>query len=388
MGRSLALWVLVALAAAAGGPDVDPEPAEIERLVAQLGSDDFFEREEAYTRLRDCAELALPALRRRQGDRDTELRLRARALIALIERKGDVLACRGHDGEVLAVALLPGDRQAITGGTDNTVRLWDLAAGSEVRRFEGHTQQVWCLAIAPDGKQFASGGQDRVVRIWDITTGRLVKTLPAMRDPIRCLAYTPDGQTLVIATFDARCVLFDLEQGNVLRTLGEQPGGTLSLAVSLDGKRALTGGSYYDRTVRLWDLETGSELERLVGHTERISGVAFLPGDRAVSAGQDKTIRVWDLKTGRELFRLTGHTGSIHSLALAPDGVHVLTGAGDDDATVRVWDLATREELRRYHGHTRYICSLAISATGKQFVSASSDKTLRLWNMPRMRRVK
>src|SRR5579859_2919617 len=148
MPRHLAVWALVALAAAAAaGSGVDPEPAEIERLVAQLGSDDFFEREDAYQRLRDCAELALPTLRRRQHDRDAELRLRARALIALIEKGGDVLACRGHEGEVLAVALLPGDRQAITAGTDTTVRLWDLTTGSEVRRFAGHTQQVWCLAI-------------------------------------------------------------------------------------------------------------------------------------------------------------------------------------------------------------------------------------------------
>jgi WD40 repeat protein len=387
MLRLLALFAILPLVLAAGTDD-DPAPAEIERLVGQLGSDAFVEREDALRQLRDIAELALPALRRRLDDSDAELRLRARALVGSIEKNGDVLRCKGHQGEVLAVALLPGDQQAISAGTDSTVRLWDLKTAREVRSFAGHTRQVWCLALSPDARMLATGGQDLMVRLWNVATGALVKTLPPVSEYIRCLAFTPDGKALLIGTFDSRIRLVDLDKGVLIRSFGEQPGGILSLALAPDGKRFLTGGGFQDRTVRLWNLETGQELLRLTGHTERISGVAFLGGDRAVSAAQDDTIRIWDLRTGRELFRLTGHTGAIHSLAVAPSGRHILTGAGRNDHTIRIWSLDSREELRQYGEHEDAVCGLAVAANGKQFVSVSSDKTLRLWNMPRLRRTK
>ena len=378
---------IATLAAIDAGPDVDPEPEEIERLVMQLGSDEFSEREDASHRLRDLQELVLPALRPRLNDPDAELRLRARALLEAIERNGEIRACRGHKGEVLAVALLPGDKQAVSAGAEGVIRLWDLETGVEVRRFKGHKDQVWALAVSPDGKQLASGGRDLTVRVWDVATATPLKSFP-LSDPVRALAYTPGGESLLVGNFGKRTLLFDLQTAKVIQTFGEQLGGVLSVAVSADGKRALTGGSFQDRTVRLWDIEAGRELKTMAGHDERISAVAFLPGDRAVSAAQDKIIRIWDLTTAKELFRLTGHTGAIHSLALSPDGLRLLTGAARSDSAVRVWDLATRQELRRYHGHQDAVCALAITANGKHFVSVSSDQSLRLWPMPRVRRPK
>jgi WD40 repeat protein len=387
MVRTLALVGLAALAVGAAACDADdPSPEQIERLVTQLGSEVFLEREDAYRRLQDAAELALPSLRRRINDHDVELRLRAAALVAAIEKGGDLLTCRGHQGEILAVVLLPDDRRAITASTDNTLRRWDLATGSEERRFEGHTQQVWCLALSPDRKHIASGGRDCTVRIWDVETGTGVKVLPRFDDPVRSIAYTPDGQSLLVGCLDGKLRLIALDTGAVRRVLGDQPGGVLSVAIAGDGKRALSGGGFNDRTVRLWDLDSGKELRKLIGHTERVSAVHFLPGERAVSAGQDRTVRVWDLKSGTELCSLTGHTGAIHSLALTRDARHLVTGGGESDWTIRVWDLGTRDELRRFTGHKDAICGLAVTNNGKQIISVSSDRTLRLWNMPRIRR--
>jgi WD40 repeat protein len=389
MARMIALAALVVLGmlATRPEPDDDPSPEDIERLVVQLGSEVFAEREDAYRRLQELAELSLPALRRRVKDPDAEIRLRASALVAAIEKDGDILTCRGHRGEVLAVVLLPDDRHAITGSTDNTLRLWDLTTGSEERRFEGHTQQVWCLALAPDGKHVASGGRDRSVRIWDIETGSTIKLLPEFDDPVRCLSYSPDGKSLVVGCFDGRLRSVDLASGAVRPMADRHPGGVLSVVVSADGRRALSGGGFHDSSVRLWDLDTGRERRRFTGHTERVSAVAFLPGERCVSAAQDHTIRVWDVKRGVELYQIHGHTGAVHSLALTRDFRHLVTGSGESDWTIRVWDVSTGDELRRFRGHRDAVCSLAITGDGKRIVSASSDKTLRVWNMPRVRRV-
>ena len=83
-----------------------------------------------------------------------------------------------------------------------------------------------------------------------------------------------------------------------------------ALAVLADGRRALSGSG--DRTLRLWDLETGAELRRFEGHEGRVSSVTLLPdGRRALSGSDDETLRLWDLETGAELRRFEGHESGV-----------------------------------------------------------------------------
>ena len=79
------------------------------------------------------------------------------------------------------------------------------------------------------------------------------------------------------------------------------------MAVSPDGRRAVSASD--DKTLKVWDLESGRELRTLQGHSDWVNGVAVSPdGRRAVSASDDKTLKVWDLETGRELRTLEGHS--------------------------------------------------------------------------------
>ncbi len=80
-----------------------------------------------------------------------------------------------------------------------------------------------------------------------------------------------------------------------------------SVAFAPDGKTLVSGS--WDRTIRRWELATGKELGRLLGHTHVVEGLAFTPdGKRVASAGHDQTIRLWDRATNRELHVLRGHT--------------------------------------------------------------------------------
>jgi len=109
-----------------------------------------------------------------------------------------------------------------------------------------------------------------------------------------------------------------------------------SVAISPDGKRAVSGGG--DETISVWDLESGKELRKLAGHTDGVRSVAISPdGKRAVSGGDDKTVRVWNLKSGKERMKLTGHTYAVSSVAISPDGKRVVSGS--HDKTILIWDL-------------------------------------------------
>ncbi len=159
------------------------------------------------------------------------------------------------------------------------------------------------------------------------------------------------------------------------------PDGSLGLC----GGGAVPGGAPYpgaDYAVHLIDLRTGNLERRFTGHTQNVRAVAFCPdGNHFISGSWDKTLRLWDVKTGEELFRFEGHEGPVSSLAISRDGRFMISGA-DKDNTVHVWDVVQRVEVGWLRGNTSGIECVALSADGRLALSGSSDRTVRLWNVP------
>jgi WD40 repeat protein len=102
-----------------------------------------------------------------------------------------------------------------------------------------------------------------------------------------------------------------------------------------NGRRIVSGS--WDRTVRVWDADSGRRLAVLRGHENRVTSVAFDPnGRRIISGSDDQTVRVWDADSGRELAVLRGHRKLVTSVAFDPNSRRIVSGSSD--GTVRVWD--------------------------------------------------
>jgi WD40 repeat protein len=125
------------------------------------------------------------------------------------------------------------------------VRLWDVAAGRELRRLKGHGAGVRSVAFSPDGGTLASGGGDGSVRLWATAVSYGLRRL------------------------------WDVVAGRELRRLEGHGAGDLSVAFSPDGGTLASGGG--DGSVRLWDVAAGRELRRLEGHGAGVRSVAFSP---------------------------------------------------------------------------------------------------------------
>jgi len=210
-----------------------------------------------------------------------------------------------------------------------------------------------------------------------------LRTLEGNADQVNCVSVNPDGRRAVSGSNDKTLRVWDLETGACLRTLEGHRDWVNSVSVSPDGRRAVSGSA--DKTLRVWDLETGACLRTLEGHAHTVNSVSVSPdGRRAVSASFDKTLRVWDLETGQCLATLEGHAEWVWSVSVSPDGRRAVSGAGTlsrRDNTLRVWDLETGACLRTLEGHRIFVNSVSVSPDGRRAVSASADRTLRVWDL-------
>src|SRR4028118_1138662 len=163
-----------------------------------------------------------------------------------------------------------------------------------------------------------------------------------------------------------------------LRTLSGHTDAVNAVAIAPDGKRAISAS--WDKTLKIWDTETGRELQTLTGHTKLVWGVGIAPdGKRAISASWDTTLKIWDTDSGRELRTLTGHTDKVTAVAIAPDGRTAISASRD--TTLKIWDTNSGRELRTLTGHSGGVNAVAIAPNGLIAVSGSSDRTLKIWDL-------
>ena len=192
------------------------------------------------------------------------------------------------------------------------------------------------------------------------------------------VAWSADQRRALSGSDDKTVRLWDVETGRCLRVLEGHTDSVWSVAWSADQRRALSGSG--DKTVRLWDVETGRCLRVLEGHTDGVMSVAWSADQRrALSGSSDKTVRLWDVETGRCLRVLEGHTANVWSVAWSADQRRALSGSSDN--TVRLWDVETGRCLRVLEGHTGDVRSVAWSADGRRAFSGDVKGGIRVWDL-------
>ena len=133
-----------------------------------------------------------------------------------------------------------------------------------------------------------------------------------------------------------------------------------------------------DRTLRLWDEQSGAPLVVMEGHTNKVCGAKVLNDGRVLSWSEDYTLRLWDGQSGMPLAVMKGHTSEVTDAQVLIDG-RVLSWCENDDFALRLWDGQSGAPLAVMEGHTKALCGTHVMPDGR-VLSWSWDHTLRLWD--------
>ncbi len=262
-----------------------------------------------------------------------------------------------------------------------------FGAGAE-RILKGHTGLVFGVAYNPHKEgELASCSDDTTVIIWDLRSGNEKNVLKedtnsnfflGDTDLVRQVAYNAHKEgELASCSDDKTVIIWDIETGNQKNVLKGHTGWVVGVAYN-PHKEELASGSH-DKTVRLWDTETGKQKNVLKGHTDLVTGVAYSKEGELASCSIDKTVRLWDLRTGKVKNVLKGHTDLVTGAAYSPHKEELASCSWDK--TVRLWDLRTGKEKNVLEGHTNSVMGVAYNPHKEELASCSWDKTVRLWNL-------
>ncbi len=346
-----------------------------------------------------------------------------------------------HSGNVTFVTFGADGTRLFTSGQDNLVRLWDLASGKELRRFERPNvgginrptraagadavvvqrlagmrsdPNTFCVAVALDGKTLAASNAS-AVQLFDVESGKSLRRIDSIPAALTGLLFSPDGSTLAARGGDGEAIVWNTATGAVVQRIqapprpdnrrlqvdvavragGEAPG----MAFAPDGKSLAVATTQFKEqaihnSVKIWDVGSGKELAHIKGPDgSTVSAVAYSPAGDVVAYGAQSQVYLCESDTGKELRQIKVQD-TVASMAFSPNG-NTLAVRGRSQQ-VRILDVESGKELSRLgempapgpiagalvlagNAPTPESRNLAYSPDGKRIVTAAHS-TVRVWD--------
>ncbi|MGK7932819.1 MAG: AAA-like domain-containing protein [Microcystaceae cyanobacterium] len=326
--------------------------------------------------------------------------------------QGELLrVLQGHNNSVDEAAFSPDGQQIITASRDGTAKLWDLE-GNLLKSFSDQGMALYSVAFSPDGTKIAAAAKDGTIKLWTIADSKL-QTLEGHQKLVFRVRFSPDGNRLLSASGDGTAIIWDLK-GNKLNTLrvSQEPvsdiiqQGEIIATASLNGsvklwqlsstsdgefntlKRRVTRVAWSPQqnqiaiateggTISLWDFQ-GHLIQQWETDHNWIYGMNFSPDGTAIATAADRgNIDLWDLQ-GQTITELERVSSRVYGVRFSPDGKEIGTVA--KDGRVRMINRQTKAELQVIEAHNNWIYDIDFDPISNIFVTASKDKTAKLWD--------
>lgn len=272
-----------------------------------------------------------------------------------------------------AMAFLADGKLAVAGGRpgqEGDVRIFDIngpaKAAKDVQVLDGlndpkvmvkqlldSDDSVLCLAVSRDGKKIASGGCDRTVRVWEYPSGKLEQSIENHADWVLGVTFSPDGNHLLTCSRDKTAKVWDLAAKESVLTFPDHQNPVFGVGVKADGKVGYSVGT--DKQLRMWNaVGEGKQIKVLGSHGDEILKLVQHAKDPVmVTTSADKTVKVWNSETGANTKTLAGLTDYVFAAAISPDAKQV--AAGGYDGEVKVWTVADGNVVKSFNASPGYV---------------------------------
>ena len=249
--------------------------------------------------------------------------------------------------------LSPDGKLLTSASKEGTILLWDTTTGAKVRPLPGQ-ESVHCVAFSPDGRHLAALSGETIC-LWETATGKKLRTWtrPDKDNAYSLVWFSPDGKAVLSVQRDLTLRGWEIATEQEIRTLPQSSTreviSSQSFIAHAPDTEMIAVGS--QSTVKVWQMAT-SKVRcsfQTDGNASRVFSLVFSPDGRSLAvAGQDfasgergqrgeQMIRVWEMATGKERCRFIGHTSAVWALAYSPDSKLLVSGG--EDCNALVWDL-------------------------------------------------
>jgi|GEM_PF-192098 len=309
----------------------------------------------------------------------------------------------GRTFGISSISFSPDGKKIAIGNDDKTITIWDAETSKELQTLTGHTEKINSVNFSPDGKRLLSSSGERYgddknkdkdanhLKMWDLSTGKeLIGFFNKQKGIVTTATFSPDGKKIASSSEEGNdenkiysIKIWDAETGKEVQTLTGHSSRVTSISFSPDGKKIASGDyNFTDKkiiyNIKIWNAETGKEVQTLIGHTEAVSSVSFSPDGKNIASGSyDKSIKIWDAETSKELQTLKGHTEAVTSVSFSHNGKTITSGGRDG---IKIWDTKTDKDLQTLTRHTSWVTSISFSQDGKKIASGGWRGGIKIWN--------
>ncbi|ETO05312.1 WD repeat-containing protein, partial [Reticulomyxa filosa] len=205
---------------------------------------------------------------------------------------------------------------------DKTIHFWDFKHNEQLQMFNGHTLCVYSIEFSPfnGGRYLCSGSEDKTIRLWNVETSKPLHVFNGHENSIECVDISP------------------LQSNNSkMNNIG---------VIGGNGYTICSGS--YDKTIRIWDIETTKQFNLFKGHTSVVRSVKYGSNEllnTILSGSDDKSVRLWDIRSDQQIQVFNGHTNIVCI------GNSNVICSGSIDNTIRFWDIrSNKNELYMIKG--------------------------------------
>lgn len=256
----------------------------------------------------------------------------------------------------------------------------EYGRGKEIAR---KSTELSTGALLSVGRRIISSHNDKQIRIWDSSaTGKILRKFSPHKNGIYSMDADSHGTLLITSgtLFDKTAKLWDLESGHCIREFHHD--GDMIVSLSYDGEKAITL-SLKEQSVKIWDVLTGkcrNTIKVAIKEEKYGQKTGFISKDFkwALTSGYSKIITLWNLKSGKCTRTITEHKDEILALSMSCDGKVIISACKNN---IYFHDSITGLCIKTLPSPEEQITGMTLSRDGGTFFTVHKGRKIKIWRI-------